>query len=117
MSLVKDLNNLIEELGEHESDLRDSVQKLLNEKYRPNKQATLYFNTEDPYVEEDLHICLNGHRYKNCLDEVWNKVFRPNRKHGYGNDALDNDQAYDVIEKLIEIYQEVLKDSLGDIDE
>ena len=49
---------------------------------------------------------LNGTVYRQGHDEVWEKCFRPNNKHGYNNDILDKESSYPVIEELIKLYQE-----------
>jgi hypothetical protein len=49
-------------------------------------------------------------KYLIALQEVWEKVFRPNLKHGYSSEILDADVASEVIEQLASIFNEVLED-------
>jgi len=77
-------------------------------------KAILEFNL--PEENEDFDLAREGWRYHNQIEEIWQKVFRPYRKHGYPNLKLnkvieDNPEVAEVIiESLIEIYQEVLRD-------
>jgi hypothetical protein len=62
---------------------------------------------------EELEAALNGGKYKAQLDDLWSRLFRPYRKHGYSHRKLQecieaNPEVADtIIEALIEIYQEV----------
>lgn len=60
--------------------------------------------------EEELTTALNGWKYEGMIEEIWQKCFRPARKHGYGDELLDSDQGREVIEKLIKIYIEITKE-------
>ena len=77
-------------------------------------KATLEFDL--PEDREEHEDALNGTKYKGQLDEVWNQVFRPHRKHGYSNQELqklidDNFEIADkIIEGLIDIYLEVVRE-------
>jgi hypothetical protein len=68
-----------------------------------------------PYEDSDaLDAALNGAKYKSQLDEIWQEVFRPYRKHGYVQKNLQEcieanpEVAETIIEGLIEIYQGVV---------
>ena len=68
-----------------------------------------------PYEDSDaLDAALNGGKYKAQLDDLWSRLFRPYRKHGYGHKKLQecieaNPEVADtIIEGLIEIYQGVV---------
>lgn len=69
-----------------------------------------------PEDREDFQLAQNGWKYKNQIEEIWEKVFRPYRKHGYSNDYLNKiiDQnpeiAGIIIESLIDIYHEVINE-------
>jgi hypothetical protein len=69
-----------------------------------------------PEEAEEYNDAINGSRYKYALDEVYEQVFRPSRKHGYSdleiNELLKNEKCKLLIEKLIDIYLEVK----GDLD-
>ena len=77
-------------------------------------KAVLEFNL--PEETEDFKDAQNGWKYKSQIEEVWQEVFRPYRKHGYRNQELQNvindnpAVAHTIIESLIEIYHKVLKD-------
>lgn len=73
-------------------------------------KATLSF---DMYEEKEaFNDAVNGGKYKAALEEIWQQVFRPAFKHGYSKAGLTelSDRDYEVIEKLSEIYQEVMKE-------
>lgn len=76
-------------------------------------KAVLEFNL--PEEREELEHAQNGVKYSITLEEVWNNVFRPYHKHGYAdqklNKLLESKDGQYIIEKLIEIYQEVLNDN------
>lgn len=63
---------------------------------------------------DEALLALNAWKYKNCIDEIWEKVFRPNRKHKFSNELLDSEQAHEVIEELIKIYQKTIEENLGE---
>ena len=69
-------------------------------------KARLEFDLPEDELAFDL--AANGAKYKYTLDDVWERVFRPNNKHGYNDELLDSEEAYDIIEKLIAIYLEVV---------
>jgi hypothetical protein len=50
----------------------------------------------DSFSEADeLDTALNGGKYRDKLDEVWNNVWRPYHKHGYNNERIQEILAYD----------------------
>jgi len=69
-----------------------------------------------PEEREELELAQKGWEYKSKLDDVWEEVFRPYRKHGYSDEELQNtidahpETARVVIEGLIKIYLEILND-------
>lgn len=73
-------------------------------------KAILEFNL--PEDTEDFKVAQKGMEYKLALEDVWNEVFRPNFKHGYSNEVLQeltqNPQVFEAIKLLSEIYQAVL---------
>jgi hypothetical protein len=82
--------------------------------------------TFDSYEEqEELDCALNGVKYKNQVDEMWQKLFRPRNKHGYNNqrlnellclcsDSIEETQSQkdcnELMDLLEELYREVLND-------
>jgi hypothetical protein len=45
----------------------------------------------DSFSEADeLDTALNGGKYRDKLDEVWQKLFRPRHKHAYGNERIND---------------------------
>ena len=44
-------------------------------------KATLTFNLPDE--EEQFSDAINGSKYKEFKEEVWNSIFRGRHKHGY----------------------------------
>jgi len=71
-------------------------------------KITMEFNL--PEEQQQFDDALNGTKYCIQLEEIWNKVFRPSRKHGYNNPILDTEEACAVIEELINIYNEVINE-------
>lgn len=71
-------------------------------------KATLEFNL--PEDQDRLEDAMEGTNYKDQLEQVWQECFRPNRKHGYGDDELEKliaeigPNASELIEKLAHIY-------------
>jgi len=59
---------------------------------------------------EDADLALNAWKYKEAVEEIWEKCFRKNNKHGYNDELLDSEQAYEVIEKIAEIYLDITRD-------
>lgn len=73
-----------------------------------------------PMEQEEFETAQKGVRYKIALDEVWEKVFRPLNKHGYPCPELqklvdDVPAVREAIEKLSEIYFQVLGDNEVDL--
>ena len=65
-----------------------------------------------PEEQEEFESAVNGADYKDKLDEVWDKLFRPRHKHGYNNDVLneldDDEKVSKAIDLLEEIYKEII---------
>lgn len=62
----------------------------------------------DDHEKEQAQDAFNGTQYKETLNEIWEKLFRPNNKHGYGDEILDAEHAYLVIERLAEKYSDII---------
>jgi hypothetical protein len=77
----------------------------------------------DKYEDaEELDNALNGSKYRSQLEDIWNNVFRPYHRHGYGNErireilAYDEDgtpkhpEAHELLDFLEAIYRETVYD-------
>lgn len=77
-------------------------------------KAILEFNL--PEEREEFELAQKGLAYKHQLDEVWDKVFRPRHKHGYGNKILDKfmntERGQSIMNELESIYQDILKEEI-----
>ena len=85
-------------------------------------KVILEFSDEGEYGTEDMRmarVAMNAEVYKNAFEEIWEQCFRPNNKHGYpGKDSiLNKESSYDVIEALIEKFQEVNNQMLDSLAE
>lgn len=65
-------------------------------------KVTLEFDDDE---REEADMAFNGAKAHYKLEEIWQKCFRPNNKHGYGNKILDTDAAYEIIEELIKLHE------------
>lgn len=88
-----------------------------------NKLGKLEFNLEDPYATEDFRLALKANDLNLCLDEIWNRIFRPAFKHGYPDKIIEDliekcgsytdengyEASYglDLIDALSELYKEI----------
>ena len=85
-------------------------------------KVILEFSDEGEYGMEEMRmakVAMNAEVYKNAFEDIWDKCFRPNNKHGYpDNDSiLNKESSYDVIEALIEKFQEVNNQMLDSLAE
>ena len=73
-------------------------------------KAVLEFNL--PEESEEFKNATNGWKAFMCIDEIWNKVFRPAYKHGYSHAKLQNlsERDSEVIEALTELYRDAKKE-------
>jgi hypothetical protein len=76
--------------------------------------AKVIFEFDMDEDAERIDITINGHKYKDQLDKVWEELFRPRWKHGYPNADLDKlteneevGKALDILEKM---FQDILKE-------
>lgn len=65
----------------------------------------------ETYSKAEMNYFLKADDYKYVIDEIWQKCFKPNNKHGYGDELLDDKKSYDIIEKLADLYREILNDN------
>ena len=67
-----------------------------------------------PEESEEFSTALNGWKYKHAMEEVWQKVFRPYFKHGYGSEELnrlvETEDGGKIVEALSELYLSVAKE-------
>lgn len=78
--------------------------------------------------EAELYRTLNASNAFTALEEMWQKVFRPAFKHGYPNEDIQklidacgqDEQGYSIgtelIDKLADLYREVLTDNNIDLE-
>ncbi len=61
---------------------------------------------EDEY---EIKTYMDAPKNESIVHETWEKVFRPNNKHKYGNKVLDQDSAHVIIEELAKIYLDMVE--------
>ena len=71
----------------------------------------------DENERQEALEAMNAWKYKYAFSSVWDRVFRPNNKHGYNNELLDKESSYEVIEELMKIYQEVNQELIDELGE
>lgn len=74
-------------------------------------KATLEFNL--PEEREEFETAQQAWKYKAALEEMWERIFRPRHKHGYGIENLDsfNSKQFDLaMNDLEKIYHEIVED-------
>lgn len=56
---------------------------------------------------DEYEDAINGWKYRSRIDDIWNEVFRPRHKHGYGNSRINEllekpecDELMDLLEDL-----------------
>ena len=106
--LIKELQGKVDGISSRDKTIKELHEQL-------GSKVTITF--DDP---EDAKVAMDGWKYKHTIDDIWNEVFRPIRKHGYNNrkieEILDGLQCgeenvgYELIEHLIEIYFEVVRE-------
>ena len=77
-----------------------------------------------PYEDrEELDAALNGAKYRDKLDEIWNQLFRPRHKHSYGNERVNELIAFngpetpesiacnELLDYLEQIYRDIVHES------
>lgn len=65
----------------------------------------------DGYEErEQYEDAINGWKYKNRIEEIWQQVFRPRHKHGYVdkriNELLEDSKCDELMNLLEELYRQ-----------
>ena len=71
------------------------------------------FNLPDD--KDDLEIHLKAVKNSILIDEIWEKIFRPAHKHGYGNEILDklleDKKVIAFMSELSDLYTAVLREN------
>jgi uncharacterized lipoprotein YehR (DUF1307 family) len=71
-------------------------------------KGILEFNL--PEEKEDFETAQKGWKYKSMYEEVWDKVFRPYHKHGYGEEIdklLEKKECKKLFEELESRYRQI----------
>jgi hypothetical protein len=64
-------------------------------------------------TKEDVVMHSRAVDYKLALDEIWNVLFRPRHKHGYGNPEVDTIiQDSEEVNKVMDLLEERYRDLL-----
>ena len=72
-------------------------------------KATLEFDL--PEEQEAFETAVNAWRYKVRIEDIWDQVFRPRRKHGYRDEEINvlleklGDDGDKLMEKLEDLYR------------
>lgn len=76
-------------------------------------KVTLEF--ELPQETEEYKLAMDGAKTRIALDDVWEKIFRPEFKHGYPNERLNelaaDPKVSEAIQLLAKIYHEILAEN------
>lgn len=77
-----------------------------------------YMRFKMPEQREEFENAHNGSKYRAQVDDIWDKVFRPFYKHGYGDSEFDklldknHEVASEIFEKLSDIYHKILREEI-----
>ena len=67
-----------------------------------------------PEEREELETAQNGWKYESQVGEIWDRLFRPYYKHGYGKE-IDNilldPNARKLLKYLEEQYKDIIKET------
>lgn len=69
-----------------------------------------------PEDQEEFETAVDAMRYRIATDEIYEKVFRPYYKHGYGDAEIEKlireePRTRELIEYLEKLYHQVIEDS------
>jgi hypothetical protein len=69
-----------------------------------------------PEEQEEFETAVNAMGYRIVVDEIYDKVFRPYYKHGYGDAEIEKflesePRAGELIDHLAKLYHQVIEDS------
>lgn len=74
--------------------------------------VTFEFDMEEE--ADKIDIALNGQKYKDQMDDVWEALFRPRWKHGYSNadlnKLLENEDVGKAIDMLEKMFQDIRRE-------
>lgn len=73
----------------------------------------LRFNLDDPIQFQDFEASLNGPRYKNRMEGIYDNVFRPTIR--YRKSFLSDKNATDSEYKLVELIWEKMSEYLEEL--
>lgn len=71
-------------------------------------KVTITYNL--PEESEEFEAAAKAMSYKMAIARIRDEVFRPHRKHGYGNETLDSEEAYKVISILEGKFNDILNE-------
>ena len=104
---------------EHSKDeeLVNTIERLENyayeSEYPVHSTVTIELSLDDYDDLERAKTFMRALDMDCFISEIWDRVFRPCFKHGYGtgnkeaDKILNSDQAYDVIDKLADVYNDL----------
>lgn len=77
-------------------------------------KGILEFNLEEPFEENAFKRATKATDAYLALFDIANNLFRPYRKHGYADQQMqklfdDNEAMYDLMEKLEEMFYEIME--------
>jgi hypothetical protein len=78
-------------------------------------KGTLEFNL--PEEREDFQVAQDGWKYKLAMEEVWDRIFRPRHKHGYGkeiDELLKKEECDKLMDHLEGVYREIVRQILDE---
>lgn len=81
--------------------------------------AKIEFDLLDEDDKKALKRMLNADAAHEALHEIAQRVFRPNRKHGYDQDIekLRDDKGFDLVDKLEDLFYEILEEKGVNVDD
>ena len=79
------------------------------------KKVIIEFTADDHFDDNDIKMALNANSAFNAISDIRLEVFRPARKHGYSDKAIDgilerNEEAQELISLLEDRFNRVLDD-------
>ncbi len=98
------------------------------------KKIIVEFHIKDPYDLEEYNNFMRGQQLRDVIDDITNEIWRPARKHGYSDPAIQKllDYAHEkdytiehpeygkvsILEELISLledkYNEILEENLNE---
>lgn len=53
-------------------------------------KITMQWDLSKDDSQEEVDDAMNGSKYKDMLDEMWQQLFRPRHKHGYADTGIND---------------------------